>query len=99
MIRITCYSTDPNEDDLRTLATFEDGNTVLDQEKAESKALYWLDDMLDAVKGFSLFSALNDIQAECNLGKDPEPFPSKTEMPLCILNLVLKEHGLELKED
>lgn len=99
MIRITCYTNDPDEGDCRTLATFEDGDTVFDQLKAKSKALYWLDDMLDAVKGFSLFSALNAIQAECNLDRDPEPFPSKTEMPLCILNLVLKEHGLKLEED
>ena len=99
MIRITCYTNDPDEGDCRTLAKFEDGNTAFDQQKAKSKALYWLDDMLDAVKGFSLFSALNKIQAECNLDKDPKPFPSKTEMPLCILNLVLKEHGLELEED
>lgn len=99
MIRITCYSNDPDIGDCRTLAKFEDGNTVLDQEKAEYKALCWLDDMLVAVKGFSLFKALSDIQAECNLDRDPEPFPSKTEMPLCILNLVLKEHGLELEED
>lgn len=99
MIRITCYSNDPDVGDCRTLASFEDGDTTLDQESAKSKALYWLDDMLDAVKEFSLFKALSDIQAECNLGRDPEPFPDKTEMPLCILNLVLKEHGLELEED
>lgn len=98
MISITCFSNDPDVGDCRTLAAFEDGDTVLDQEKAKSKALYWLDDMLDAVKGFSLFAALNRIQAECNLDRDPKPFPSKTEMPLCLLNLVLKEHGLELKE-
>ena len=66
---------------------------------ALSKALGWLDDMLDAVKGFSLFTALNDIQAECNLNREPKPFPNKYAMPLCILNLVLKEHGLELEED
>ena len=99
MIRITCFSNDPDVGDCRTLAEFEDGNTALDQEPAKSKALYWLDDMLDAVKGFSLFTALNRIQAECNLDKDPKPFPSKTKMPLCILNLVLKEHGLRLEED
>ena len=99
MIRITCFSNDPYGDERRTLAEFEDGDTVLDQQKAKSKALYWLDDMLDAVKGFSLLSALNDIQVECNLDKEHPPFPNKTEMPLCILNLVLKEHGLRLEED
>ena len=99
MIRITCYCNDPDEGDRRTLAKFEDGHTAFDQESAKSKALYWLDDMLDAVKGFSFFAALNRIQAECNLDRDPKPFPSKTEMPLCLLNLVLKEHGLQLEEE
>lgn len=99
MIKVTCYTNGSSKGDRRTLATFEDGNTVFDQLDAKSKALYWLDDMLDAVKGFSLFTALDEIQVECNLDKDPEPFPSKTKMPLCLLNLVLKEHGLKLEED
>lgn len=99
MIRITCDSNDSFEGDRRTLAKFEDGISALDQQTALSKALGWLDDMLDAVKGFSLFTALNDIQAECNLNREPKPFPNKYAMPLCILNLVLKEHGLELEED
>jgi hypothetical protein len=55
--------------------------------------------MLDAVKGFSLFTELNRIQAECNLDKGPKPFPNKTEIPLCILNLMLREHRLKLEED
>lgn len=97
-IKITCFSNDPIED-RRTLAGFEDGHTALDQKTALSKALYWLDDMLGAVKGFSLFAALNDIQAECNLDKEHPPFPDKCAMPLCIINLVLKEHGLTIEED
>ena len=99
MIRITCHSKGHDCGSDRTLATFIDGSTAIDQETAKSKALNWLDDMLDAVKGFGLFAALDRIRAECNLGKDPKPFPSAAEMPLCILNLVLKEHGLELGED
>lgn len=98
MIEITCCTCHPDEGDYRTLATFEDGDAAFGGQTAKSKALRWLDDMLYAVKGFSLFATLNRIQAECNLDKDPRPFPAKTEMPLCILNLVLKEHGLELKE-
>lgn len=97
MIRITCDSNYPLEGDRRTLAKFEDGHTVFDQETALSKALSWLDDMLDAVKNFSFFAALTDIQVECNLDKEHPPFPDKRAMPLCILNLVLKEHGLELE--
>lgn len=99
MIKITCHTNDPYEGDSRTLATFEDEDPGFDRQKARYKALHWLDDMLNAVKGCSLFEELNEIQAECNQGLDPQPFPKKTEMPLCILNLVLKEHGLELKED
>ena len=99
MVKITCYANDPAEGDRRTLAVFEDGGPAPGLKTAKSRALRWLDDMLDAVKGFSLFSALNGIQAECNLDRDPKPFPSKTEMPLCIINLVLKEHGLELEEE
>ena len=99
MVKVICFRNDPFEEDLRTLASFKDEDTASDQAKAKSKALYWLDDMLDAVKGFSLFSALNEIQTECNLGKENPMFPKKTEMPLCILNLVLKEHGLKLEED
>ena len=99
MIKVTCRSNDPVESDRRTLAKFEDGDAVFDRETALSKALGWLDDMLVAVKGFSLFSALNEIQAECNLDKEHPPFPDKYAMPMCILNLVLKEHGLELEED
>ena len=99
MIKVTCRCNNPVEGDRRTLAVFEDGDTCFDKQTPKSKAIRWLDDMLDAVKGFSLFTALNDIQAECNLDKDPKPFPTKTEMPLCILTLVLKEHGLELEED
>lgn len=99
MVKITCFRNGPVEEDLRTLAAFEDEDTASDQAKAKARALYWLDDMLDAVKGFSLFSALNEIQTECNLGKENPMFPKKTEMPLCILNLVLKEHGLKLEED
>ena len=100
-LRVTCWSwnEDPNGT-RRTLAEFEDGHGgVLDQQTAQSKAMDWIDDLLDATKNFSLYAALNDIQAECNLDKDPKLFPDKTKMPLCIVNLVLKEHGLRLEED
>ena len=99
-LSVTCWTTDPDIGDKRTLATFVDGNDVLDREPAQSKAMYWLDDLLEATKNFSLFDALETIQAECNLDKNPPPFPADlTTMPLCIVNLVLKEHGLEIEED
>ena len=98
MIKVTCRSYDLGVRVPRTLATFEDGNTAFDQEPALSKAIYWLEDLLGVVKGSSLLLALDEVQIECNLDKDPPPFPSKAKMPLCILNLVLKEHGLQLEE-
>ena len=98
-LRVTCFSNDPDIGDKRILAVFEDGNSCLDQQTAQAKAMDWLDDLLDATKNFSLYSALNEIQVECNLDKNPPPFPKKTTMPLCIVNLVLKEHGLQIEED
>lgn len=97
MDKIRIVSNSPSTEWQCTLARFEDDASG--RKTALSDALDWLDNMLDAVKGFSFFSALNQIQAECNLDRDPRPFPSKTDIPLCILNLVLKEHGLELKKD
>lgn len=99
-LKITCFSTDPYAgSDKRELARFENGNTALDQTNAQIKAMDWLEDLLNAVKHVSLLSKLNEIQAECNLDRDPEPFPNKYTMPLCIVNLVLKEYGLEIEED
>lgn len=98
-LSVTCWSNDPDIGTTRTLATFVDGNNVLDMEPAQSKAMYWLDDLLEATKNFGLFDALKTIQAESNLDKNPPPFPDLTTMPLCIVNLVLKEHGLEIEED
>ena len=98
-LSVTCFSNDPSIGDKRRLAVFEDGNSCLDQQPAQSKAMDWLDDLLDATKGFSLYSALKKIQTECNLDKNPPPFPYLITMPLCIVNLVLKEHGLQIEED
>ena len=64
----------------------------------QGEAMAWADMVLLATAGESLIGELNDIQAECNLDKDPKPFPDKTGMPLCIVNHVLKDHGLELEE-
>lgn len=98
-MQITCWTNDPNYCDTRALARFEDGNDALDQQSAQSKATYWLDDLLTATNDFSLISALNKIRNESNLNKNPLPFPDATSMPLCIVNLVLKEYGLQIEED
>lgn len=98
-LSITCFSNDPDIGTKRTLATFVDGNDVLDMEPAKSKALYWLEDLLDATNNFSLFNRLREIQVESNFNKNPPPFPDAISMPLCIVNLVLQEYGLTLEED
>ena len=96
-LSVTCMSNDPDIGDKRTLATFVDGNDVLDMEPAQSKALYWLEDLLQATNNFSLFDALSKIQAESNSNKNPPPFPKMVDMPLILVNLVLKQYGLEIE--
>ena len=99
-LEITCLSADPYAgSDKRVLARFEDGDTALDQTPAQTKAMDWLEDLLDATNNVSLLSKLNKIQAESNFDRDPKPFPDKYTMPLCIVNLVLKEYGLEIEEN
>lgn len=76
------------------------GETVFYKSGTQEQVTRWLDSLLYAVKGFRLLSALNDIQTECNPGKagsdGAEVFPNKFSMPLIIVNLVLKEHGLKI---
>ena len=70
----------------------------------KKEAIEWVSEVLHAVKGFSLLNALNEIQGVCKvLGHDHhgvaqtiECFPSKYEMPLLLINLVLKEHGIRI---
>jgi hypothetical protein len=96
-LKITGYSNDAECIDY-TFAEFEDGKGVLDQEPALSKAITWLDNLLDGTSNFSLLSKLNEMQVVCNRGKDPKPFPDKFAMPVCIVNLLIKEFGLRIEE-
>ena len=98
-LSVTCWSNDPDIGNERRLVVFEDGNSCLDQQTAQSKAMYWLEDLLDATNNFSLFDALRKIQNESNFNKNPPPFPNMVDMPLIIVNLLLKEYGLEIEED
>ena len=99
MIRITCDSNDPSRSGRRTLARFENGNTDLDREPAISKAIGWLDDMLSAVKGVNLITAIFDIKTDRDLDYEHLSYSDKCKKLIYMLNLVLKEHGLELEED
>lgn len=85
MIRINCVL-----DGERTpLATFAD----------EANAIDWLDTVLVATTGESLRSRLNEIQLECRDENGKTLFPDKNKLPLCIVNLVLKEFNLETKDE
>lgn len=103
--KVTCYSHDPYEPMgcTRTLASFEDGTHVLDQQPAVSKALDWLDDLLEATNDFSLHDELKRIREACDkaAGKtgDDHVFRSNADVPPCIINLVLDKYGLELEDD
>jgi hypothetical protein len=74
------------------LATFTDRDTM------QKDAILWVDDVLRATTGFCLLSRLNDIQAACRKG-DKTVFPDKFAMPLCIVNLAIKEFNLEITEE
>ena len=104
-VRVTCYSHESYEPlgGTRTLATFRDGTDVLDQQPALSKALDWLDDLLQATNDFSLHDELGKIRKACDksAGKagDDHVFRGNADVPLCIVNLVLDKYGLEIEED
>ena len=68
-------------------------------------AIEWVDKVLSEVKNFSLLGALNEIQGVCDVlgpadkngdAQMIECFPDKYEIPLLLINLVLKEHGIRI---
>ena len=94
-VSITCWSNDFNTE-CRELASFKDGDSVLDMEPAISKAISWLDDMLSAVRDFELIDELEKLRSELNKGKSPEPFPSYLSLPVEIVELMLKQFNLSI---
>lgn len=95
-VSIRCWSNDFNVD-CRELATFKDGDSVLDQEPAMSKALSWLDDILSAVRDFDFIDELEKLRHKLNQGKSPEPFPTCLSLPVEIVELMLKEFKLKIE--
>ena len=77
----------------RCLTAFADRGT------AREDAIRWIEDTLVATTGQSLMLKLNDIQLGCRSENGETLFPDKFTMPLCIVNLVLKEFNLEIKEE
>jgi len=98
-LKIVGWDNDPDCGEF-TFAEFEDDpSSKLLPDTAQEKAIRWLDNLLDGTSRFRLISRLNDIQGECNLDRDPPPFPNKFAMPLGIVNLLIKEFGLTIEED
>lgn len=64
----------------------------------QEKVTRWLDELLMCTNDFSLMSKLNDLQTECyTCGKGGvEAFPSKFDIPLMVVNLIIKDFGLEI---
>lgn len=85
MIRINCVL----DGERMSLATFMN----------EANTIGWLDNVIAATTGKSLMSRLNEIQLGCRNENGETLFPDKDKMPLCIVNLVLKEFNLEIEED
>ena len=81
-----------NDGTRRVLATFTDRDTM------QEDAIRWVDDVLHATTGFCLLSRLNDIQTACRKN-DKTVFPDKFAMPLCVVNLAIKEFNLEITEE
>ena len=80
-------------------------HTELNSFPTKRGAIEWVDKVLSTVKHFSLLGALNEIQGVCNVlgpadrNGDAQMivcFPDKYEMPLLLINLVLKEHGIRI---
>lgn len=94
-VSITCWSNDADTYE-RELATFQDGNSVLDMEPAIHKALVWFDDMFSAVRGFDLIDELEKLRRKLNQGKSPEPFPTCVSLPVEIVGLMIKEFNLRI---
>lgn len=65
----------------------------------QSNAIWWVEDILQAVTDFSLQSELNTMQVESTDGLNPESvWFDKGIIPLYFVNLLLKPHGMEMIE-
>lgn len=80
-------------------------HTELNSFPTKREAIDWVSEVLYEIKHFSLLNALNEIQGVCKVlgpadkngdAQMIECFPSKYEMPLLLINLVLKEHGIRI---
>ncbi len=80
-------------------------HTELNNFPTKRSAIEWVDKVLSELKNFNLLETLNEIQSVCKVigpadkhgdAQMIECFPNKYEMPLLLINLVLKEHGIRI---
>lgn len=74
---------------------------VLYEGDTPKEVILWTENMLSAFKNYSLMNELNEMQghAGANLWakeEDATLFDNKYEIPLYFINLVLKEHNIQI---
>ncbi len=87
------------ESQMRVYAKVDGDSRVVAWElNSVAAALVWCENIVYAIRGKSITSELNCIQASVDTKKNPA-FKYKDTMPLEIINLVLKQYNLELVPD
>lgn len=65
----------------------------------QSNAIWWVEDILQAITKTSLQNELNIMQVESRDGLNPDSiWFDKGTIPLYFVNLILKQHGMEMIE-
>jgi len=81
------------------LQTISSDPYTLHRSDSMSGMLYFVDNMLEATNHFHFISKLNEIQSHCGGLDKASVFYDKATIPLIIINLVLKEYGIEIVEN
>lgn len=65
----------------------------------QSNAIWWVEDILQAITNTSLQNELNTMQTESRDSLNPDSiWFDKGTIPLYFVNLILKQHGMEMIE-
>lgn len=75
-----------------------DGSVFASDIRKLGLALNWVDKLLECTHHASLMSKLNDIQRDVRTKDGMTVYEYKDQIPLSIVNLVLREYGLEIEE-
>lgn len=75
--------------------SYQDFDFILQEFDTRRKLHDWLEALLLSTNKIHFESRLNDIQRDCG---GEGLFKNKETIPIAIINLMLKEFGLEIKE-